>query len=291
MASASTRTPLIARRAAPARARAQGWQLDWLLSPSAPRPTGRSSARRRSTAWSGSSRPSGSRAEPGVVPISSSQDTVGPLARSRRGCRRPPRGPRRRSVGRRPARRGHDEPAGRPARLTTWAVADADGLDGARIGVPRRALLRLQPEGRRPRRSRPAARPASRCCRRRSGRCPDCRGDLAEQRRADGDAARVQGGSRGILRHEAARQRPAAQPRRACRLQRRARAQTSSCTSARTRCSSLRGRRPRRPGLPRGAGLATGDGRGGTGSMPPSRALAWTCSPSRRWGRHGSSTT
>ncbi len=145
----------------------------------------------------------------GVVPISSSQDTVGPMAR----CVADAAALLGVLAGGAAGADPLDEatmkrPAGLPADY--MACCRSDGLDGARIGLPRETLLRLQPEGRRPRRGHLAARPAGRCRSRRSGERPDCGSDLAEQRRADGDASRVQGGPRALLRHEAARERPAA---------------------------------------------------------------------------------
>ena len=49
---------------------------------SAPRPMARSSARHRRTGWSASSRPSVWSAAPGIIPISHSQDTAGPMCRT-----------------------------------------------------------------------------------------------------------------------------------------------------------------------------------------------------------------
>ena len=51
-------------------------------SPSAPRPTARSSARPTSTASWASSRPSGLVSRAGIIPIAHSQDTAGPMART-----------------------------------------------------------------------------------------------------------------------------------------------------------------------------------------------------------------
>lgn len=81
----------------------------------------------------------------GVVPISSSQDTVGPLAR----CVADAAALLGVLAGGASGADPLDEatmnrPAGLPADY--MGCCRADGLDGARIGVPR-ALLRLQPEG------------------------------------------------------------------------------------------------------------------------------------------------
>ena len=102
-------------------------------SPSAPRPTARSSARRPRTGSSASSPPSGLVSRAGIIPIAHSQDTAGPMARTVRDAAI--------LLG---ALTGADERDAITAEGAAHAAADytrlldPDGLRGARIGVVRK---------------------------------------------------------------------------------------------------------------------------------------------------------